>query len=70
MIAPADIDALEARLDRLGDEARRRYRQRLNVPRTGADEVAGAMAEIRRAVRVWAARAAADAPRASGDRPA
>lgn len=68
MIAPADIDALDARLDRLTDEARRRHRQRLNVPRAGADELAAALAGIRRELRVWCARAAIDAPRASGER--
>ena len=68
MIAPALIDDLEARLDRLVAEADLRQRRRLNVPRTGADEVAGAMAGIRCALRVWGGRAYADDPRAGSER--
>ncbi|WNJ93038.1 hypothetical protein [Bosea sp. 685] len=64
MIAPALFDDIEARLDSLIAEARLRQRRQLNVRRIGPDEVAGALAGIRRELRVWRDRAAPDAPRA------
>jgi hypothetical protein len=70
VIPATSIDDLEARLDQILGEVRLRQRQRASLRRTGHDDVAGALAGVRRELRCWAARAAADAPRASGERPA
>lgn len=64
MIPAALIDDIEARLDRLADEARLRQRQRATMRRVGSDEVGAALDGIRCALRVWGGRAAVDVPRA------